>query len=103
MPLEQTITFESGLSINSAYFVIKELNFKYKDNNSIEIVVGIFVTDKAYTDGNPEIDIFKHICSGSNYKTYFGETILNAVNKNPLDQAYVYLMTLNEYTDAILT
>ncbi len=102
MPLSYTITFDSGFTINSSYVVIKNINFKYQDINSVEIIIGIFVDAKAFSDGRPEVDQFKHICSGSDFNTYFSNTVLNTADKNPLDQAYQYLLSLPQYSEAIL-
>lgn len=102
MPLQKSVTFNSGLVVSKAYFVVQRIIFEYADINTAKIIVSIFVSKKDYALNRPELDHIEHICRGDAFDEFFGEGLLINKNYTPRRQAYEYLKSLKQYSSAIM-
>jgi len=101
MALQKSMTLDNGVVMNSAFMKISKIIFSLSDINRVDITLDIYYDSTSYSNGKPEVTSIIHSCSGEDFDTYFGTTVLNQVNKNYLDQGYLWLLTLDLYSDAI--
>jgi len=99
MPLQKSITLDSGIVITAAYIIINKLEFNYP-NSTVTILVGIYKDSAAHAADKPEVLSYSHYCSGNDFTTYFAESILALVNNTPLTRGYTWLLTLPIYDGA---
>jgi hypothetical protein len=100
MPIQHSITFDSGLNIPTAYIVVVGCDFNLISPQKCKVTVSIYKDQPAYTSGKPEIIQLQHLCEDSNFTAFFDTLILNSVNKNPVSQAEAWLLTLPNYVGA---
>jgi len=100
MALQQSLNLSNGISLESAYIRIYNIELLLNDVNTIKISVTIHKDKSSYDAQKPEVLILSHTCSSSDYNTYFLESILNELNKNIISQSYEYLKDII-YTTAI--
>jgi len=100
MALQQSLNLSNGISLESAYIRIYNIELLLNDVKSIKISVTIHKDKSAYDLSKPEVLILSHTCSSTDYNIYFEESILNELNKNIISQSYEYLKNII-YTTAI--
>ena len=64
------------------------------------LAVNIYKDSTAYSNGSPEVESLSHTCSGTDFTTYFAETVLDDVGETLLTKSYDWLLTLPMYTGA---
>ncbi len=99
MPLQHSITFDNEISLATAYIVISSITINYLQAK-VTINVNIYKNSTAHSNGSPELVNYTHFCEGSNFITYFAESVLDDVNETLLTKAYDYLLSLPFYSGA---
>lgn len=101
MPLQKAINLDNGIQLSAAYMIITKLEIKYA-SSEVNLVVSIFKDSSAYSANKPEVLNYNHQCSGTDFTTYFAESVLALVNNTPLTKGYEWLLTLPLYDGAIV-
>ena len=83
MALEKTITTQHGIVVNNAYHKVDNVVIRNKDQ--MEFNVKIFVSKEQ----NVPFELLAFVCA------------YDIQGDNPIRQAYKYLKTLQEFSDAI--
>ena len=104
MALQITYTDKYGGLHAEAYIRITQIKLDYAE--SVAVLTVCTYKDKAARDSNKEHFVLIHqmvINSDTepNFTDNFATSILDVVNSNPLQSAYIYLKTLAEYSSAI--
>jgi len=99
MALEKTIQLDGEISLTDAYHKVIQIDIN--DLGQAGRVVVAIYKDKSTRDAN-ENNYVKTI--GFNfgkdiYPTYFAQTVFEASKTNPKERAYLYLKTLDNYSD----
>jgi len=100
MALQMSLTLENGINLSDAYIRIAKMVFEYSDVYSVNVILNVYKNYTAYSAGMPEITQLVHKCSGSAFTTYFSQAYLNTLNKNHINSAYEWLLSLEPYFDA---
>lgn len=101
MALQKSLSFDNGISLPSAYISIYSITIEYINPKSVLVKVMIHKDLSTYNNGSPEYITMEHKCSGSDFTTYFAETVLDDSGKTLLTQGYVWLLSLSMYSGAI--
>ena len=100
MALQKNITLDNGINIPEAY--IKISSCTYINGYHCVITINVYLNETARIDNKPEIVKFKHSCSNiEEFEQYFSFEVLNQLDVNIMSQSYLWLKTLNFYSDAI--
>jgi hypothetical protein len=91
MALQQSLTLNNGIVLDSAYIRIFNIELNTTIVKSIKISIAIYKDKSSFDEYKPEVLTLYHSCSSSDYETYFSESILNQLNKNIISQSYQYL------------
>ncbi len=102
MPLQATITFDNGITLQEGYVVINNVCITYLNPSHVDISVLIYKDATAYNDEKSEVIALKHLCTSTSFETYFSESVLGEAFKTPLTQSYAFLQTLPLYGGAII-
>jgi len=103
-------TFQ-GITLPEAYVRLTELK---TTRNSVEMQFSVYASQQAFQEGKPHVElIHKELGEGvpeipavegreavpavPGFEDYFGINILEG-NTNPIKQAYIYLMSLEEFS-----
>lgn len=100
MALIKQIELDNGIILEEAYIKVSTIKYynKANDNSYVKLDVNIFKNQQARIDGKPEVTKFIYKISDPKFTEYFSISILNALNKNIMSQAYIYLKTLNTFS-----
>ncbi len=102
MALQKDIEFDNGINIVDGYINVTKVTIAYFDNDGYaEIFLSIFNNITSKTEGRPEILTISHICKGSDFDTYFSESVMALVGNTPITQAEEWLVTTPAYSGAI--
>ena len=91
----------SGAEVSSLYGVVKRF-LKFDAAEKIAIYFVDFFKDEASSNDSdiPTIDEPKRIkCSGTDFDTYFDDTVLKQDQKSLCKSAYLYLHSLSEWNN----
>lgn len=91
MALQQSLTLNNGIILESAYIKIYSIELNINEINSVKISVTIHKNKSSFDEYKPEVLTLSHSCSALDYESYFSESILNQLNKNIILQSYQYL------------
>jgi hypothetical protein len=100
MGLQLSMSFENGIYLETAYLVISNIQLLYKDVSEAVITLSVYKDKSSYDAGKPEIINIKHVCSGSQFESYFSIPSLSLEGKNPIDNAYEWLLLQEAYFEA---
>jgi len=98
--LELSYDDEFGNTNASAYHRITSLLMYLLDGSRVKIEVSTFKDVAASGDGNRKLRTLVYGVDGTDYDTYFAPAVLDVVDQNPQERAYVYLKTLDEWDGA---
>lgn len=88
MALSKTITTSHGLEIPNAYIRVDRLG---GNKNNLDIKVSVYVSDQTQNEGYPWVEQY----------TYSFAPSVETGAENFVKQAYLYLKTLPEFSDAV--
>lgn len=99
MALEIATTTESGLELDSAYVKITTaLIFNGEtEPSTIVLTVCTFANQDARLQGFKPLLIETYPVDDEDYETYFGISVLDQQDVNPIKQAYEYLKTFPQF------
>jgi hypothetical protein len=101
MAMQMELALDNGIILSEAYLIISKMVFVYSDTNSVEVHVSVYKDQTAFSNNKPEVLVFKHLCTGTTFDSYFSQTVMNVEDKNHLDNAYMWLLNLSEYSTAV--
>ena len=103
MGLKGRVLLNSGIDMTSAYLVVTNIviNVVPGDTDTANITALVYKDKESKLAGKVEVTSITKLCSGSNYTTYFGDSVFEAGETNPRKQAYTYLKTLSAYSGFI--
>ena len=103
MALQSQVLLSSGISLDTAYIIITNICVYYRLNDipKIDIVAVIYKDQQSRSDSRTEVGQYLHTATGSEFDTYFSETVLKEVGKSIMSQAYEYLKSLPTYQNVI--
>lgn len=100
MALQGALTLDNGISLSNAYLIIPSIFCNLLDDDLFVVLnVSIYKDSSAYSNGNPEVSVMSHKCIGTDFNTYFSESVLDDAGKTLISQSYVYLLTLPAYSE----
>ena len=99
MALQGSITLGNGVTIPNAYLIVNEIYHSYHvDDTYIIIHILIYNDISSFSLGKPEVLSLSFKCVGSDYTTFFDESVLDDSGKTSLNQSYAWLKTLTQYS-----
>lgn len=99
MALQLSYDDEFGNTNASAYHRITVL-LMYVAQGRVKIEVSTYKDAAARTAGKAPLRTLPYTAEGSDFTTYFDDTVLDTVDYNPLERGYVYLKTLGDWSGA---
>lgn len=99
MALQKEISISSGVILTQAYILINKIEL-FNISNETKVHVLIYKDITSYTEGKPEVISLNHLCADTDYDTYFQESVLQISSNSPLNRAYIWLLTLPQYSGA---
>jgi len=99
MALQKSYEDEFGTTHSTAYGRITQLHINY-ESSVASITVGIYKDSTARADNKTPLNKSAYTLSGTDFDTYFLDTVLDTENYNPQERAYVYLKTLDDWSGA---
>jgi len=99
MALQKTVT--SGQGVSADYHRISDIKFYLSDDSNprVFIELALYKDAAARSGGSSPLENTQNIVEGADYTSYFAPAVLDVVNQNPLERAYVYLKTLTNPVD----
>ena len=98
MAIQKSMTLDNEISLSSAYMVIQKIVITYVGERKAIITICIYKDATAFANGSSEVMELEHVCEGSDFITYFIESVLDNTDKTPLTQAEDWLLTLSYYS-----
>lgn len=104
MAIKLTFTDSAGIEYVDSYHRIGAIKLDEEVSQAL-ISVYIYANEQARLDGKDVIvntsgsKHYTFVVPSSEYLTYFDSAVLDAVNKNPVSQAYLYIKTLGDPYD----
>jgi len=99
MALQLSTEDQFGNTNASAYHRIIALALNSKDKIA-SLAVEAYKDAAARAADKAAFSRRQYAISGDDYDTYFAPSVLDVVDQNPLERAYVFLKTLAEYDGA---
>ncbi len=97
MPIQHSISFDNGIQLPTGFIIVTNCNFKFIDPQQCEVYVNVYKDQTSYNDGKPEVAHLLHVCNGEDFVDFFNDVLLGVVNKTPIGQAELWLLTLQNY------
>ena len=99
MAIQGHIELYNGVDMTSAYIVVSEIRIRKSEGgtNHADIYTAVYFDESIKNTNKPEVTTFIHRASGTNYTTYFDDTVLDDAGKTPFSQAYEFLKSLSQY------
>jgi hypothetical protein len=103
MAIQCELSLSSGITLSAAYVIITDISLAYhlSDIPKANITAVIYKDLQSRNDARTEITQFLHTVTGTDFNTYFSETVLKELDKSFMSQAYEYLKSLPTYQNAI--
>lgn len=99
MALSKVVTSDSGVVLS--YHRIGLFNVVYSDTCMITMQVDSYVSEDVRKDKKKAVETKKYTINNTVFNTYFSEAILKESGNSSRVQAYTYLKTLDDWTDAV--
>jgi hypothetical protein len=101
MALQQNVDLPSDINLATAYLKIRCVRLVYVDAvTTVEVIIDVYKDLAARTAGKEPVTTFLHKCIAPDVVTYFGDSMLNAIDKNPRSVGYAWLKSLTDYSGA---
>jgi hypothetical protein len=99
MSLQKSFEAPTGATHASAYHKITGLTHN-RVRNAVEINVSIYKDSAAKVAAKNPVGRKSYRLAGTDYNTYFANSVLDTVDQNHVERCYVYLKTLSDYSGA---
>jgi len=99
MSLQLSYEAATGVTHASAYHKITSLNHN-RTGDRMMIQVTIFADAAAKAASKAPVGNASYRVAGTDYDTYFANSVLDTVDQNHVERSYEYLKTLDDYTGA---
>lgn len=99
MALQLSYDDDFGNTNASAYHRVTTL-LLYVAQERVKIEVSTYKDSAARSAGKEPLRRVYHAAQGADFTTYFDDAVLDTENYNPLERAYEYLKTLDEWDGA---
>jgi len=99
MALQLSYEAPTGVTHATAYHRITGIRMD-RTNQRVLIQVEIYKDKQARDDGKAPVGGDSQSVRDTDFTTYFDDEVLDVVDQNPTERAYVYLKTLDSYTGA---
>jgi len=100
MSIRHTIELDNGIILPEAHIIIRDVKLNYIENVA-DITAIIYYNITAYNNNRSEVLVIDYKCDSSEFNSYFSESILNQLNKNPKSQAEQFLLNSPGFNGAV--
>ena len=99
MSLQLSYEAPTGATHSSAYHKITGLS-QDRSSNRMTIHVSIYKDSAAKAADKAPVGSVAYRVAGSDFDTYYANSVLDTENQNHVERSYVYLKTLDDYSGA---